>query len=109
MRNATPEDTMCGVQPTTPSLTRRDFLQVAGSSVALGAVAPTHLLPRFATASTFAVRFDSGAIVSLKHVGDAVDTEYIQDDRRLGDAIIKYRRGNASWETLDTSTFTQRA
>lgn len=75
-------------------VSRRDFLQVAGSSVALAAVQP-HL--RIGSASTppsqFALELDAGAIVSLKRVGDAFDTEYVQSDRRLGDVVVKYRRG----------------
>lgn len=92
----------------TPTINRRDFLQVAGTSVALGAVVPARLIPPLPSASTFAVKFDAGAIVSLKRVGDAVDTEYVQDGRRLGDAIVKYRRGSGGWETLETATFTNR-
>ena len=90
------------------SLTRRDFLQTAGVSLALGAVSPARLLPSPASASTFALRFDGGAIVSLKRVADAFDTEYVLAARRLGDAIIAYRQGSGPWKTLETATATAR-
>lgn len=53
------------------ALTRRGFLQVAGSALAMGHV-DLHTLERAeGSASQFAVRIDGGAIVSLKRVGDA--------------------------------------
>ncbi len=91
-----------------PSLTRRNFLTVAGTGIALGTVAPEHIQTRAKSASTFAVQFDAGAIVSLKRVGDSVDTEYVQDARRLGDAVIKYRHGAGAWISLDTATAANR-
>lgn len=93
--------------PDTPSLTRRDFLQVASAGLAL-AVEPGTLLAHPPRASTFQLKFDAGAIVSLKRTADAFDTEYVQAGRRLGDAVIAYRRGTAAWEALDTATFTKR-
>jgi hypothetical protein len=83
------------------SVTRRGFLQAAGSALALGALEIAK-----PAASQFIVKMDAGAIVSLKRAGDAFDTDYIQAGRRLGDAIVKYRRGSGAWETLDTSAFT---
>ena len=91
-------------RPTSPPVTRRSFLQVAGSTLALRAID----VPAFAivegAASQFAVKVDAGAIVSLKRVGDAFDTDYVQAGRRLGDVIVKYRRGAGAWETLETAT-----
>jgi len=89
-------------------VSRRDFIQTVGAGLALGNVVPPSVLAQAASASTFAVKFDAGAIVSLKRVGDAFDTEYVQSGKRLGDVIAKYRRGVAEWETLDTSTFSER-
>lgn len=88
---------------------RRDFLHVVGAA-AVARSADTRLLEGLlpAPASTFATRFADGAIQSLKRVADAFDTEYIQSGRRLGDAIIKYRRGNEDWSSLETASFTER-
>jgi hypothetical protein len=94
-------------------LSRRDFLHaaaLAGAGVALDrpaaaqtpvdAAIPATEAPR---SSQFAVQFEDGAIVSLKRVDDAFDTDYVQTDRRLGDAIVRYRHGNSGWQTLDTA------
>jgi hypothetical protein len=58
-----------------------------------------------ASASQVAVRFEDGAIVSLKRADDAFDTDYVQSERRLGDAIVRYRR-DGDWEQLDTAEWT---
>ena len=82
---------------------------MTGAGLVLGAVEPKTLLAPRGAAGTFEVKFDDGAIVSLKRTADAVDTEYIQAGRRLGDAIVKYRRGaSAAWETIETETFAGR-
>lgn len=98
-------------QPTStpPAVSRRDFLQVAGSSVALAAV-PTHFRVGRASApaSQFALQLDAGAIVSLKRVGDAFDIEYVLSGRRLGDVVVKYRRGSGEWDGIDTTSLTER-
>src|SRR5215831_12645128 len=88
-----------------PALTRRDFLQVAGAGIAFGAMPhmPSALRAEGGTSSTFAVRFDAGAIVSLKRVDDAFDTDYVQRARRLGDVVVRYRRGNGAWESFETA------
>jgi len=90
------------------SVTRRGFLQAAGSALALGGVDIRALEITERSASEFTVKMDAGAIVSLKRAGDAFDTDYIQAGRRLGDAILKYRRDTSAWQTLDTSAFTNR-
>jgi hypothetical protein len=90
-----------------PTFTRRDFLQVAGASLALGAV-PDTLRAQSAASSTFAVRIDRGAIVSLKRVGDTFDTEYVQRGRRLGDVIVRHRRGSGAWESAETASLSER-
>src|SRR5260370_40525171 len=45
----------------------------------------------------FEIKLDAGAIVSLRHAQDRVDTEYIQTGRRLGDVFIRYRGKDAAW------------
>jgi hypothetical protein len=86
---------------------------LSGASIAAGGLLPSELAATPDTlavrASLFAVRYDAGAIVSLKRVADAFDTEYVQSMRRLGDAIVRYRRGAGNWETLTTASFTDRA
>jgi hypothetical protein len=96
------------LESTPPSLTRRDFLQTSAVGLAAGALPRAHLVAPATHASTFAVRFDRGAIVSLKRVDDAVDTDYVQDGRRLGDAVIAYRVGAGAWQTFETATATNR-
>ena len=96
-------------------LSRRDFLHaaaLAGAGVALDRSAGAQMSDAAAVPATghpsssqFAVRFDDGAIVSLKRADDAFDTDYVQTDRRLGDAIVRYRRDGA-WQTLDTTEWT---
>ena len=93
-------------------LSRREFLQSAGvAGAGLIAGVPAELLSAQNTVVTaqFALKLDGGAIVSLKRVGDAVDTEYIQTGRRLGDAIVRYRQGSGEWQTLETVNATERA
>src|SRR5262245_35378119 len=60
--------------------------------------------------SPFQIRFDTGAIVSLRNRGDTIDTDYIQG-RRLGDAVIQFREqrsftqqpGTNDWQTIQTA------
>ena len=93
------------------SLSRRDFLQTAGfAGLALASPASAAMLPDSdaalapgARASVFAVTFDDGGITSLKYAGDTVDTEYVSPDARLGDVRLRYRRGSAEWQDLDSA------
>jgi hypothetical protein len=85
------------------TFTRRDFLQVAGAGLALGSM-PSALRAEGAATSTFAVRLVGGAIVSLKRVGDAFDTDYILHGRRLGDVVVRHRRGKGAWESMETAS-----
>ncbi len=57
--------------------------------------------------SQFRVKFDSGAIVSLKRTADRIDTEYVPSGRRLGDAVIRYRPDANDWQTVQTVALTQ--
>jgi hypothetical protein len=51
----------------------------------------------------FEVKFDAGAIVSLRRAQDRVDTEYVQAGRRLGDVFIRYRGKDAAWVSADSA------
>jgi hypothetical protein len=55
----------------------------------------------------FEIKLDAGAIVSLRHAQDRVDTEYIQTGRRLGDVFIRYRGKDAAWVSADTAQLAQ--
>jgi hypothetical protein len=57
-----------------------------------------------ALSAQFQVKFDSGAVVSLKRVADRIDTEYIPSGRRLGDVTVRYRQGSGDWQTMQTAT-----
>jgi hypothetical protein len=48
------------------------------------------------------VVFEDGALASLRYEHDTVDTEYVARDARLGDVIVRYRRGDAAWQELAT-------
>jgi hypothetical protein len=91
----------------TTALNRRDFLQTAGKGIALGALAPELFRPP--SLSEFVVKIEAGAIVSLKRAGDAFDTDYVQSGRRLGDAVVSYRRDNGAWTRFETASFAERA
>src|SRR5262245_11902604 len=90
-------------------LSRRDFLQLTGAGLVLSTTSTEPRSALTSSGSQFAVKLDKGAILSLKRVGDAFDTDYVQSGRRLGDAIVRYRRGSGAWETLETATFEERA
>ncbi len=89
---------------------RRQFLEAAG----LAALGTTLGVPDGAgaskrgehsppgQASRFAVEFEDGAITSLRCADDTVDTQYIAPGARLGDAILRYRRGGGQWRALET-------
>ena len=52
--------------------------------------------------SAFSLKVDAGAIVSLRRVNDAFPTEYIQNNRRLGDVLLRYRGKDGAWQSVDT-------
>ena len=100
-----------------PPVSRRGFLQaagVAGAQLALGESAFGQLLhdvnekdgrPTPGPAdSPFAVEFSQGAIVSLRRVRDAFDTNYVRPQGRLGDVTIRYRRPGGEWRTFETAS-----
>src|SRR5437763_3862833 len=55
----------------------------------------------------FEIKLGAGAILSLRHAQDRVDTEYIQTGRRLGDVSIRYRGKDAAWVLADTAQLAQ--
>ena len=52
--------------------------------------------------SAFNLKLDAGAIVSLQRVNDLFPTEYIQNNRRLGDVFLRYRGKDGAWQSVDT-------
>ncbi|HSL71425.1 MAG TPA: DUF5695 domain-containing protein, partial [Longimicrobiales bacterium] len=113
---------MSGVDPENDTggaflLSRRHFLHTAGlgsAGLLLAGEARLPAAPVSAAAAgavqslQFLVGFDAGAITSLKRVGDAFDTDYIASGRRLGDGVVRFRRANEGWQTLNTATLTER-
>ena len=92
-------------------LSRREFLGVAGSSLALPGIAGAFSAAAAAApiepsaSAQFAVAFQAGTLVSLRRVGDAFDTNYVQAERRLGDVLLRYRfPGSEEWRTFDSAT-----
>ncbi|HEX7469185.1 MAG TPA: DUF5695 domain-containing protein [Verrucomicrobiae bacterium] len=55
-----------------------------------------------AAGSEFHLKFEAGAIVSLKQTRDRNETEFVAPGRRLGDVFIKYRQGNGGWQSNNT-------
>ena len=53
--------------------------------------------------SQFDVKFNAGAIESLRQTRDSNHTEFVTAGRRVGDVIVKYRRGTEDWRSVDTS------
>jgi hypothetical protein len=46
----------------------------------------------------FDLKIDNGAIVSLKRVNDAFDTDYIAPESRFCDVVVKYRSADSDWK-----------
>src|SRR4029079_9737531 len=53
--------------------------------------------------SLFSLKLDAGAIVSLRRADDVFPTEYIQNNRRLGDVSLRYRGKDGAWQLVDTA------
>jgi hypothetical protein len=105
-------------------ISRRRFLKNAGiavTSLALGAEA--HATAGFALGAEahaaspqplskpsqddamapFTIRFDGGAVTSLKYARDKFDTDYIRPRGRLGDIVVRYRIADGEWRTVETA------
>ena len=90
---------------------RRQFLQAAGLATlgttmevpgSAGTRSPRAAAPRRARASRFAVTFEDGTITSLRCADDTVATEYVAPETRLGDVIVRFRRGDEAWREVRT-------
>ncbi len=46
----------------------------------------------------FDLKIDNGAIISLKRVNDAFDTDYIAPESRFCDVVVKYRSADSDWK-----------
>jgi len=53
--------------------------------------------------SDFEVKFDAGALVSLKSARDPQHTEFVQAGKRLGDVLMRFRRTGGEWLTVQTA------
>jgi uncharacterized Ntn-hydrolase superfamily protein len=56
-----------------------------------------------AAVSPFKLEFDRGAIVSLRRADGRESVEYITRERRLGDVVLRFRRSNGNWQTVETA------
>jgi hypothetical protein len=50
----------------------------------------------------FDLRFERGAITSLKRSADVHDTDYIRSGGRFGDLTVRWRAGGGQWQTFST-------
>ncbi len=57
--------------------------------------------------SQFQLKLNAGAISSLKHVHDSLDTEYVISGRRLGDAVLRYRKPGGDLREVQTAKLAQ--
>ena len=96
--------------PDALEMSRRRFLKkagVLGAGLTLGSHLPARggPLPTGERAGpTFALKFDAGAIVSLRRVSDRFDTDYVRPGHRLGDAVVTCRRFGGPWLTVETAS-----
>jgi hypothetical protein len=93
--------------PDATGMSRRGFLQKAGAvgaGLTLGAHLPVQAGTRSGNVgSQFDLKFQDGAIVSLRRVQDQFDTDYVRPTHRLGDVVLTYRRPGGDWQTINTS------
>ena len=76
-------------------------------AAAEGATAPAKPLGEEVRQGGFAVRFDRGAVTSLKRVADVHDTDYVQEGGRFGDLQVRWRTNTGAWQTLTTRELAQ--
>jgi hypothetical protein len=55
------------------------------------------------SSSQFLIKVVAGAITSLRRNEDQVNTDYIQNGRRLGDVSLRYRGKDGAWQSVDTT------
>jgi hypothetical protein len=56
------------------------------------------------TNGQFNIRYSSSGIISLKHVEDAYDTDYMAQGKPLGDVLIRYRKsGDSQWQATQNA------
>lgn len=65
-----------------------------------------NLPPIGLTNSSFELKIQAGAIVSLHQPHDPFNTEYIMPGQRLGDAFIRFRSPGGTWESINTPDLT---
>src|SRR5436190_3408213 len=80
---------------------------LAGCAAMAQSQTPAPALTVGPTDGQFNIKVDAGAIVSLRRAPDAVDTDYIQTGRRLGDVFLRYRGKDAAWVPVDTAQMAQ--
>ncbi len=56
--------------------------------------------------ATFAATLRAGAVVSLRRNDDAFETDYIRDEARFGDVVVRYRTGAGPWVQAATAEMT---
>jgi len=56
----------------------------------------------------FDLKLKDGAIISLKRLRDAHDTQYILQNKRFGDVFVVYRKRNEEWTSLSTLELAQK-
>ena len=95
--------------PDASGLNRRRFLKnaaLAGAGLTLSASLPVRGEAAAADSGAgmqFALKFDAGAVVSLRRVRDRFDTDYVQSGQRLGDIALTYRQPGGAWQSAATA------
>ena len=69
--------------------------------MAEAAANPSHTQTRLRS-DAFDVALEAGAVVSLRRVNDAFDTDYILAGGRSGDLMARYRSGDGQWQSVAT-------
>ena len=81
---------------------RNPFSQVLISLILLLALRVWSLSQVPAGDKQFDIKFEKGAIASLRRANDRVDTDYVQSGRRLGNILVRYRGKDGAWQSADT-------
>ncbi|MBM4042914.1 MAG: hypothetical protein FJ290_30865 [Planctomycetes bacterium] len=75
--------------------------------MAEAAANPSHAQTRLRS-DAFDVALEAGAIVGLRRVNDAFDTDYILAGGRFGDLVVRYRRGDGQWQPVTTAELAEK-